>query len=139
MSGIPQTAQEEQAAPLTRSQWATVVAGTILDIIGVLVTIAAMVVLTLNDGTDRKWWWAVGLASVLAVFTTVLLTRLGYQHRRFIKASKALAEHLERLAQQNKTVPSALQELAVTRRDAAQASGHLAVADRLTIALARSS
>jgi len=105
--------------------------------IGVLVTIAAVLVLTLNDGTDRRWWWAAGLASVLAVFTTVLLIHLAYQHRSFIKASKRLAEHLERLAQNKEQIPSELHKLAVRRRDAAQTSGHLAVADRLAIVLAR--
>jgi hypothetical protein len=133
MNGLPQ-AEREQAAPLTRRGWATVVAGAILDIIAILVTIAAVVVLTLNDGTDL-WWWAVGLASVLAVFTTALLILLAYEHRSFIKASKGLAGQLERMVQEGEPVAGELYRLATMRRNAAQASGHLAVADQLTIAL----
>jgi hypothetical protein len=137
MSAVLHADEEEQATPLTRRRWATVVAVAILDITGVLVTVAAAAILMLNDGTDRRWWWAVGLASILAVFTTAVLTHLAYQHRAFIRASTRLAEHLEGLAQRGEKLPPQVLRLANRRLEAADVSGHHAIADRLTIALAR--
>lgn len=158
-----QARQEEQARPQSPARREMVVALAILNITGVLVTIGAAAVLMLNDETDQRWWWAVGLASLLAVFTTVLLIGIEGRRRTFIKVSERLAEDLESLAQQNeehsqrsrqrarrRLLPSArpagrepdqlpddLQELARARRNAALASGDLAIADRLTLVLAR--
>jgi cell division protein FtsW (lipid II flippase) len=129
--------QEERPAPLSQRQWATVVAVAVLDAAGLLVTVAAAAVLTFNDGIDRRWWWAVGLASALAVFTTALLVRITDQHRTFMKASNRLAEYLERLNREGKPVPDNLRVSAYTRQEAAQHSGHLALADQLAIALTR--
>jgi hypothetical protein len=197
------------ATPVSR---ATIVEVVLLDILGVLLTVAAGAVLILNEEADRWWWWVVGLASVLAVLTTVFLIQIAEQRRTFRKAaeekaaqeaaerkaaeekaaqgaaelkaareemqrqydqenaeqeatrqaarevaereaaeralaeekaairlrqaSERLAEHLENLTG---PLPDDLREWARKRRDTAEASGDFAVADRLTIALARHS
>jgi hypothetical protein len=85
-------ARQERQQPLARpASRATAVAVAILDITGILVTLAAVAVHRLN-GEANRWWWAVGIASLLAVFTTVLLIRIWIQRRLFIKASLRLAE-----------------------------------------------
>jgi bacteriorhodopsin len=72
-SDVLHAVQEEPASSV---RLGTIVAVAILDITGVLAAVGAAAVLTLNDSTDRRWWWwAVGLQSLLAVVTTVLLTR----------------------------------------------------------------
>jgi hypothetical protein len=136
-------ARQERQQPLTRpASRATAVAVAILDITGILVTLAAVAVHRLN-GEANRWWWAVGIASLLAVFTTVLLIRIWIQRRLFIKASLRLAQYLEDLAKRdvkidlNKRGLADLREQARVRRDAALASGDLAVADRLAVVLAR--
>jgi hypothetical protein len=136
-------ARQERQQPLARpASRATAVAVAILDITGILVTLAAVAVHRLN-GEANRWWWAVGIASLLAVFTTVLLIRIWIQRRLFIKASLRLAQYLEDLAKRdvkiglNKRGLADLREQARARRDAALASGDLAVADRLAVVLAR--
>ncbi len=126
---------EGQARLLIPPRRETVAAVAVLDVSGVLATLVAATVLTLNDGTDRRWWWAVGLASALALFTTALLIRLARQRRSFIEATLHLAEQLEQV--HPKEVPPELLQVAYARREAAVASGDLAIADRLTLFLVR--
>jgi hypothetical protein len=135
MDGKASARPEGQAGAPIPTRRETVAALAILDIFGVLATLAAAAVLALDDRTDRRWWWAVGLASLLALFTTVLLIRVGRQRRSFIEASLRLAEQLEHLRQTKIGIPDELWKLALARRDAALASGDLDTADRLTFAL----
>ena len=127
----------EGQAGLQSPRRATVVAVTVLDITGIIVTVAAAVILTLTDEADRRWWWAVGMASLVAVFTTALLIRIADQRRSFIEASLRLAQQLEDLEQRRGELPIPLLELAMARHNAALASGDIALADRLAILISR--
>jgi hypothetical protein len=126
-------------APPARS--ATVVAVAILDITGLLVTVAAALVLTLNDEINRRWWLTVGVAFLLAVLTTVLLIRVWNRRQSFVEAAKGVTEQLEGLClpqtKRDRQTLLALLDLAQASRKAAQASGDLAEEMRLAIAIAR--
>jgi hypothetical protein len=162
---LPQVGREEQARPPSPARQVTVVALAILDITGVLVTLTAAAVLTLNDRTDRRWWWAVGLASLLAVLTTVLLIQIEGQRRAFTKdvekatdaeSAREAPEQAEQETVAPKsaeeqatedligvldslpgTTPAELRQGARALRDALLATRHYALANRLTFALMR--
>jgi hypothetical protein len=76
-------------------------------------------------------------AAVTATFLpfSELLIRLARQRRSFIEATLHLAEQLEQV--HPKEVPPELLQVAYARREAAVASGDLAIADRLTLFLVR--
>jgi hypothetical protein len=131
-SDVVYAVQEEQPSPPRRG---TVVALAIMDITGVLVTVGAAAILTLNDETDRRWWWAVGLAFLSDVVAVVLLVRIADRRRSFIEASLRLAADLEARVQHDMPIPRDLFELGQERRRAALASGDIAIADRLAMVL----
>jgi hypothetical protein len=124
---------EEQPSPPGR---ATVVALATLDITGTVLTAGAAAVLALNDEVDRRWWWAVGLASLSTIIATVLLIRIAERRRSFIEASSQLAADLEERLRNGMRVPTDLWELADQRRRAALASGDSAIAYRFAALLA---
>jgi hypothetical protein len=125
--------EKRQPSVARPARLAEVVTVAILDTAGVLVTIAAALILTIDDSADQRWWAAVGLASLLAVFTTVFLIRMMNGRRTFIEASRHLADRLEE--QHPTEVTERLRNLARARRDAAEESGDLAIADKLTVVL----
>jgi hypothetical protein len=135
-----QEPRQEQVPPSIRrpASWATVVAVAILDVTGVVFTIAATVVLALNEEADRRWWWVVGLAFGLAVLTTVFLTSIERGRRSFRAGAQWLAGQLEQRVKEDQPVREEIATRAREYRDAADASGDLAVAERLRLALAES-
>jgi hypothetical protein len=139
--------RRQAASSLRRpASWATVITVAILDVTGVVFTIAAAVVLALNEEADRKWWWVVGLAAGLAVLTTVFGISIELHRRSFRAEAQRLAEQLEQLADQlersrgeKERLPEDDETMARAHayHDAAVASGDLAVADRLRLALGK--
>jgi hypothetical protein len=123
---------------------ADVVALAILDLIAIVIILVAASVLALNaDTVHNGWWWGVAAASLTAVWTTVHLGRIWDQRRSFIEDSLRLADYLEELKkpEPGRSLDAAefsnLRSSAVARRDAARASGDVAIEHRLTVALAK--
>jgi membrane protein YdbS with pleckstrin-like domain len=70
----------------------------ILDSFAVLATVVAASVLALHAESARTWWWwGVAVASLLVVYTSVLLSQLWVRRRSFIDESLRLADHLDEL------------------------------------------